>query len=138
MKKTARFLMMMAVGLFLSGQALAAKVSPMTVSGTTTVDTTKAKELFDKKVVFVDVRSSADWDAGRIPGAVHLEQKKMWNEAALAKAVGKDKPVVIYCNGETCLRSSECSVDAVKWGFKQVYYYRDGFPAWKKAGHPTE
>lgn len=114
------------------------KVSPEAVDGATTVDAAQAKALFDKGVAFVDVRSNKDWDAGRIPGAAHLELKKVFSDEALGKVVGKDKEVCIYCNGPKCLRSSEASVSAVGWGYKKVYYFRDGYPAWQTAGYPVE
>lgn len=112
--------------------------SPMTVEGATTVDTAKAKELFDAEVAFIDVRKNSDWEAGRIPGAIHLEIKKVLSAESLSAEVAKDEAVVMYCNGASCLRSSKASVKAVGWGFTNVYYYRDGFPAWKSASHPVE
>jgi len=122
-----------------SGHALAEeKVSPTTVDGATTVNATEAKALFDKGTLFVDVRSDKDWAAGRIPDAVHIELKKIFSEATLGKEMKKDEPVVIYCNGPSCLRSSKASVSAVGWGFSKVYYFREGYPAWKSAGYPTE
>ncbi len=127
-----------AVGLMMGAVAVQAKESPMSVSGATTVDTAKAKAMFDKGVPFVDVRSDKDFGAGRIPGAVHIELNKAFNDVSLAKTVKKDQDVVIYCNGAECLRSSEASGKAVGWGFKKIHYYRDGYPAWKKAGNPTE
>ena len=123
--------------LSLSSQA-ADEVSPMTVSGATTVDTAKAKALYDDGALFVDVRSSKDWGAGRIPDAVHIELKKVFSEETLGKETGKNEVIVIYCNGESCLRSSKASEKAVEWGFTKVHYYRDGFPAWKNAGYPVE
>ena len=51
---------------------------------------------------------------------------------------GKDEAVVIYCNGEKCMRSSKACAQAVEWGFTNISYFRDGFPAWKAAGYPTE
>jgi len=125
--------------LMLSISSFAAdKVSPLTIEGASSIDTSKAKELFDKGALFVDVRSNKDWDAGRIPDAVHLELKKVFNEQALSKEAGKDEAMVIYCNGEKCLRSSKATSLAVSWGFKNLFYYRDGLPAWKKAGYPVE
>lgn len=122
----------------LSGQVLAEKVSPTSVDGATSVDATKAKALFDQGVLFVDVRSDKDWAAGRIPDAVHIELKKVFSEASLGKEMKKDEAAVIYCNGPSCLRSSKASIKAVGWGFSKIYYFRDGFPAWKSAGYPTE
>lgn len=113
--------------------------SPMTVDGATTVNATEAKALFDGQALFVDVRKDSDWDAGRIPGAVHLDNKKgAFTEAALSDEIAKDEKVVIYCNGASCPRSAKGSASAVSWGFKKVYYFRDGFPAWKAAGYPVE
>jgi rhodanese-related sulfurtransferase len=118
--------------------AHAAAFSPDTVSGTTTVDAAAAKALFNQGVPFVDVRKDSDWDAGRIPGAEHLELKKVFDEAKLAEIAGKDQEVVIYCNGPKCMRSSEACAKAVSWGFKKVYYFRGGFPEWAAADYPTE
>ncbi|HEC14933.1 MAG TPA: rhodanese-like domain-containing protein [Rhodospirillales bacterium] len=118
--------------------AMAKKLSPETIPGATTVDTAKAKALFDKGVTFIDVRKDSDWDAGRVPGAKHIELKKKLNEASLSAVVKKDQEVVIYCNGPSCSRSSKASKKAVGWGFTKVYYYRDGFPGWKTAGYPVE
>ena len=115
-----------------------AEVSPVTIEGATTVDTAKARELFDQEVAFVDVRKNTDWDAGRVPGAIHIELKSVYSEDSLAAEVPKNEPLVIYCNGEKCLRSSDASNKAVAWGWSNVYYYRDGFPAWKANGNPVE
>jgi len=125
-------LMMMAMG------AAFAKESPVTVNGAKTVNAAEAKALFDKGVLFVDVRSNKDWAAGRIPDAVHIELKKVFSEATLTKETKKSDPVVIYCNGVSCLRSSKASAKAVSWGFSDVYYFRLGLPSWKAAGYPTE
>lgn len=114
------------------------KVSPMQVDGATTVTAAEAKALFDDGVIFVDVRSDKDFDAGRIPDALHLNSKTNFTEASLSEETGKGDSVVIYCNGESCMRSSDTSKIAVGWGFTKVYYFRDGYPAWKLAGYPVE
>ncbi len=139
MKRVLSIFSAMVLSLAMMGLATAEdKTSPEAVAGATTVDTAKAKELFDRGVVFVDVRSNKDWDAGRIPGAEHLELKSNYSEASLSGVAGKDKEVVLYCNGHKCLRSAEASEMAAAWGFKKIYYYRDGFPAWQGAGYPVE
>ena len=116
----------------------AEKVSPETISGATTIDGKKAKALFDKGVLFVDVRSDKDWSAGRIPDAIHLNLKKTFSKDSLGKEVKANDEVVLYCNGVSCMRSSKASAKAVGWGFTKVYYYRLGFPDWKATGYPTE
>ncbi len=124
--------------LLFGATAFAAGVSPTHIDGATTIDTDKAKELFDEEIAFVDVRKDSDWEAGRVPGAIHLELKKRFTEAALQEEIGRSDPVVLYCNGAKCLRSSKAAAKAVAWGFDKVYYYRDGFPAWKNASLPIE
>ena len=119
--------------------ALAAdKVSPETVKGATTVDAAKAKALFDKGAVFIDVRNDKDYQAGHIPGAPQLDLHKNFSEASLGAKAKKGQEVVFYCNGTSCMRSSEASEKAVGWGYTKVYYYRLGFPDWKAAGYPVE
>ncbi|WP_120497145.1 rhodanese-like domain-containing protein [Kiloniella sp. EL199] len=124
--------------MFLIANVQADEISPLEVSGAKTVDVTEAKALFDEGVYFVDVRKDSDWEAGRVPDAIHIELKKIYSEQTLSEEVEKDAKVVIYCNGEKCLRSAKAVTQAVEWGFANVFYFRDGFPAWKTAGYPVE
>ncbi len=116
--------------------ALAA--SPTEIAGAVTVTVDEAAELFDAGVVFVDVRKRSDFEAGSVPGAVHLDLKSDFSEDTLSGAVAKDARVVIYCNGVECMRSSKACAKAVDWGFKSVFYLRDGYPAWEAAGLPIQ
>jgi rhodanese-related sulfurtransferase len=126
------------VGMVIFAAQPMAKESPMSIEGATAVNASEAKALFDKGVKFIDVRKDSDWDAGRIPGAVHIELKKKLSTETLGKSVGKDQEVVIYCNGAKCLRAAKGCTKAVAWGFSKVHYFRDGFPGWSKAGFPVE
>jgi rhodanese-related sulfurtransferase len=127
--------------LFLFPAALAnagKKVSPEAVTGATTINTTEAKVLFDQGVIFLDVRSNRDWEAGRIPGAKHLELKKVYTQESLAEIASPKDKLVIYCNSTGCMRSSKASAKAVEWGYKKVYYYRLGYPDWQSHGYAIE
>ncbi len=120
------------------GSPAAAQESPTVVEGATTVDAAAAKALFDKEVAFIDVRTNEHYKTSRIPGAKLLELFTAFKKARLAKVVAEDQPVVIYCAGPGCKRSSKACAKAVKWGYKKVSYFRGGFPAWKAAGYPTD
>lgn len=125
--------------MFLWGVAGASdQESPLVVAGAATVNVEQAKELFDQGVPFVDVRTDKDWDAGRIPGAEHLELKSNFSKKNLGAFAGVTDPVIFYCNGSKCLRSAEAAQQAIGWGYQRVYYFRDGFPAWQSAGYPIE
>jgi rhodanese-related sulfurtransferase len=84
------------------------------------------------------LRRSALWSLGYIPGAVHLDSDDAFGEESLSAVVAREQEVVIYCMGPRCLRSSQACAKAVSWGFTQVFYFREGFPAWKAAGYPFE
>jgi rhodanese-related sulfurtransferase len=108
------------------------------VPGATTVDAAAAKALFDQGAAFVDLRKNNIYDAGRVPGAIHMPYRKAFNQANLEAEVGKDEAVVFYCSGVRCPRSSEACEQALDWGYTSVHYFRDGFPGWQAAGYPVE
>lgn len=139
--KTAMKLIIAAFALVMGiavGAPAEAAVSPTEIDGATTIDAATAKQFFDRGVTFIDVRKDSDWKAGRVPGAVHLELKKVFSEEELAKVAPKDGELVFYCNGEKCMRSSKATAMAVAWGYSKVYYFRDGFPAWEASGYAIE
>lgn len=137
MKKLSTTMLAIVLTLFVN-TVMAEGKSPENVAGSTKIDSSRAKQLFDSGVAFIDIRRNSDWEAGRIPDAIHLELKGNFTETSLSAEVGKNEPLVCYCNGINCMRSSTCSEKAVSWGFTKVFYYRDGFPAWKDAGYPVE
>lgn len=115
------------------------KMSVESVKGATTVDTKQARALFDKETLFVDVRLKTLSDAGKIAGSIVLDYKNgKFTKEALMEEAGIDEGVVIYCNGVKCPLSAAAAEKALSWGYKKVYYYREGYPVWKKAGHPIE
>ncbi|WP_282611172.1 rhodanese-like domain-containing protein [Pelagibius sp. Alg239-R121] len=119
--------------------ANAAFVAPDTIEGTTMVSPEEAKALYDRGVPFVDVRGDADFDGGRVPGAYHMPLKSNFSEETLvAELGGKDKEMVVYCNGVKCGLSAKACEQAVAWGFTKVYYFREGYPGWNDAGYPVE
>jgi adenylate cyclase len=69
------------------------------VEGVPTIDVNTAKTLLDKGVVTIDVRPDAFWDSGHIPGAIHLEDSKVFSKTWLSEVVKKDQEVVFYCEG---------------------------------------
>lgn len=118
-------------------------ISPEHVPGATTVDAAKAHELWEARAWFVDPRKVEQFEAGHIPGALNIEYapskpNQPLTAEALEKEVPKNEPVVFYCNAEKCDRSSWGAALALEWGWKEVYYFRDGYPAWTKAGYPVQ
>jgi rhodanese-related sulfurtransferase len=54
----------------------------------------RAAELIESGALLIDVRTQAEWDAGRIAGASHIEINEL---ASSAESVPRDRPVVFYC-----------------------------------------
>lgn len=121
-----------------TGNNMGQKISLEKVSGATTIDAAQARQLFDRGVLFIDIRKDKDWDAGRVPDAKQLELTQDFTHESLAALSPPDKDVVFYCNGVDCVRSAKASILAVGWGYSKVHYFRLGFPSWKNAGHPAE
>ena len=128
------------VCLLMTSVSFAAKgPSAENVDGATTINAEQAKKLWKEGATFIDTRKDSDWQAGRVPGAVHINVKKPeFNKHEILNHVGLNEPVVSYCNAEKCHRAAAGAKKLVGFGFTKVYYYRDGFPSWKNAGYPYE
>ncbi len=109
--------------------------SGFAVEGAKKIDVGTAKTLHDRGVTFIDVRSTRRWKQGHIPGASSLY---VITEAALLEIAGKDEEVVFYCGGTDCSLSPNACARALTWGYENVYYFAEGNPGWKAAGHPIE
>jgi rhodanese-related sulfurtransferase len=123
--------------------------TPTSVPGVTRVDTAKAKALMAGGAVMIDARVANEYAEAHIKGAVSVPYKEK-----SAKAVSydssvdsfdtsklpsdKNAAVIFSCNGPECWKSYKAAQAAVHAGYKKVYWFRDGFPAWKAAGYPLE
>jgi rhodanese-related sulfurtransferase len=124
--------------MMLAGNAIAGEEgeSPLSVSGTESVTTAEAFRLHQAGVAFVDVRNPRLYARRHIPGAHHLDLYTDFSKATLAAIVAPDQPVVLYCSGIKCSRSSTAAEFAVDWGYTGVKYFREGIVGWRDAGHP--
>jgi rhodanese-related sulfurtransferase len=84
------------------------------------------------EAVLVDVREPYEWDAGRIPGATHIELERL---ASRADELPKDKPVIFQCRMG---RRSALATDAFRAVGFDAYNMRGGIEAWAEDGLPLE
>lgn len=110
--------------------------APYAVTGAKTVDVYEAMGLYKRGAVFIDVRNDEEWAIGHIDGAIHLDFQRDFEKLYYASGDSKRLPIVIYCNGDNCLRSAYASAISVLWGYTDVYYFRDGYFAWMLADFP--
>lgn len=140
-------ILLAAGSMFLTVSALAGE-TPMELKGAKLVDPAGAKAAMDAGAKFYDVRVAAEYNDEHIKGAVSVPYKEAskkevnFNVAEdkfdVAKLGDKASSIIIYCNGPECWKSYKASVEAIKAGYTNVYWFRTGIPAWKKAGLPTE
>jgi rhodanese-related sulfurtransferase len=123
--------------------------TPDGLKGATLVDAAKAKSLIDGGAKAIDARVANEYAEAHIKGAINVPYKEKSAKAAdfdasqdsidLSKLpADKNAALVFYCNGAECWKGYKASTAAIKAGYKTVYWFRLGLPAWKAAGYPTE
>jgi rhodanese-related sulfurtransferase len=85
--------------------------------------------------ILIDCREESEWNAGRLPGAIHLG-KGVIERDIVAKVPDKQATVVIYCGGG--FRSALAGDNVKKMGYQNVISMDGGWKAWNDAGLPVE
>lgn len=113
--------------------------APDAVPGATLVDAKWVKKTLDDKqgVVIIDARIAGEYAEGHLPGALNTEGKHIEQLPNVLPA-NKNAPVLFYCNGPKCVKSSELAKHAVELGYSHVYWFRGGVPEWVSHGFPLE
>jgi sulfur-carrier protein adenylyltransferase/sulfurtransferase len=97
----------------------------------TEVDTAGAADLIDDGWTALDVREPDEFDAGAIPGAVHIPRGHLESQVE-GRLTDKTKPVVVYCAGG--VRSAFAARTLQELGYEQVVSMDGGFGRWKDEG----
>lgn len=130
------------------GVASMLNTTPTSLPGAKVITLAEAKMQIAKGVPVYDVRLTDEFDTAHIPGSISVPYKEV-----SAKEVGfdpaddqfalnklpKDKnaPFIMYCDGTICWKSYKSALMAIQGGWKNVYWFRGGFPEWKEAGLPV-
>jgi len=123
--------------------------TPTVLPGIRIVTAEQVVDLVSKGATFYDVRIDREYQEKHIKGAISLpygekSKKEVGFDASQdtfkLTDVVKDKnaPLVFACNGEECWKSYKASLWAQKEGYKNVYWFRGGFPEWKGKNLPLE
>lgn len=92
-----------------------------------------ARRLEAGTVRVIDVRSTAEWQAGHIPGACHMPLGEL---PRTASTVPRELPVVVHCQGGA--RSAIAASLLQVAGVSDVSNLAGGFKEWRAAGLPEE
>lgn len=96
---------------------------------------TAAAEGTDPGFVVIDSRSTASWDQGHVPGAVHLPTALIPEQAE--QLLDRSVPVVTYCWGPGCNGATRAALALAELGF-QVKEMLGGFEYWVREGFAYE
>jgi rhodanese-related sulfurtransferase len=81
--------------------------------------------------VLIDVREDLEWQAGHIPGAVHVGKGVIERDIE-TKFPNSDTPLVLYCGGG--FRSALAAEVLQKMGYTNVTSMDGGMRGWREAG----
>jgi rhodanese-related sulfurtransferase/predicted transcriptional regulator len=102
------------------------------------VELLSASELQERlergKVVILDVRPEAEYQAGHIPGAISVPLEQL---DAITPALPKRREVVAYCRGPYCVYADD-AVRLLRSRGLRARRLDVGFPEWRQAGLPVE
>lgn len=132
-----KILLPLLAALLIPNALLAADEKP---SAPTTVVKRIGVDEYDKlrsntNVVLLDVRSAAEFEKGRIPGAISMDV----NSTRFPQMIGTlDKNKTYLVNCAVGMRSAKACKKLESAGFKELYDLAPGFDGWKKAGKPVQ
>ncbi|MEU6544926.1 rhodanese-like domain-containing protein [Streptomyces sp. NPDC046859] len=89
----------------------------------------------DPGFVVLDSRSTASWDQGHVPGAVHLPTALIPEQAG--DLLDPSVPVVTYCWGPGCNGATRAALALAELGY-QVKEMLGGFEYWVREGFEFE
>ena len=89
----------------------------------------------DKKNRVLDVRTSEEFAAGHIPGAINIDINGPNFEKRIS-ALEKDRTYLVNCAGGG--RSARACGKMAQLKFPNLYNLQGGFKAWENAGNPVE
>lgn len=138
------------VGFMVTSPAVFAQETPTAApAGIRLVDAKQVQDLMAKGASVVDTRRASEFAEGTIKGAANVpyDPEKSVKDASfdatqdkfdLSKFSDKNAIIVTFCNSGACWKSYKAAVVLAKNGYKNVAWYRDGFPDWKAKKLPIE
>ena len=100
------------------------------------VSVIELKELFSRfnEFIVVDVRSAYEYETLRIKGARNISLSAHDFVARMRKLRVKDpRPIIVYCNGKTCMKSYKAALKCANNKIDNVHSYDAGVMDWARA-----
>ena len=100
-----------------------------------TIENYQRRVASGEPLILVDVREDREWDAGHLPGAVHLS-KGIIERDVEARFPDTNAPLVCQCGGG--FRSALVCESLKQMGYTNVSSLAEGYRGWLKRGLPIE
>lgn len=100
----------------------------------TTADEFEHRRSAGEPVVLIDVREDREWEAGHIPGAVHIGRGVLERDIE-ALVPDSETPLVLVCGGG--FRSVLAADSLGRMGYTNVESLAGGMRAWRAEGRAT-
>ncbi len=120
-----------------SASLASAEEAPTKINGVVTINSDQAKRLYDIGALFVDVRPHEQWKYGHVEGSHSLDLRAGFRQLLTPGILDKQTPIVIYGNSTYHMRGAIGSYLAALWGYKRVFFLRDGYFSWLARDFPV-
>ena len=105
------------------------------VAATTSISAAELRQRLraGQPLTVLDVRQNDEWEAGHIPGAIHIENGRLaWDRLPLAP----DQPIAVQCaSGARAMLGASL---LARRGFTNLLQVEGGFEAWEREGFEVE
>lgn len=85
-------------------------------------------------LLLIDVRDTAAWEQGHVPGAVHLPARQIPTRLGELPPVEEDPQLVVYCWGPACNGATKAALALARAGYPSVREMIGGFEYWARGG----
>ena len=127
--------------LWLSSSSVAGEkpYAPASLPGATILSAEEVINLIlaDPDLIVIDSRKKTEYIKGHIEGAINILNTELELEGLESVIPDRSTPVLFYCNGVRCLRSSDSITKAVGWGYTKVFWFRGGWKEWTEKRLPV-
>jgi phage shock protein E len=132
-----RIALFAAVVALVAGIAVFGLTQQTTETATPVISQEEVLELIDAEdeILILDVRTPAEFDDGRVPGAVLIPHTEVMDRIEEIIEF-LDKPVVVYCQAGG--RAGRAENDLREAGFTNILHLEGDMRAWKANARPLE
>ena len=100
-----------------------------------------ARKLYDDKTaIFVDARTSQEYEREHISGAISLPVRALLQGDMEPDKILPDREAVLitYCDGGECDIGLELAKELSERGYHNIFVLGEGYPGWEAAGYPMD